>query len=82
MPPRGRVATVAQTAEQLICNQRVGGSIPLGGSMKVFWKISGEVPEWLKGTGCKPVGVAYGGSNPPLSTGFLFLIFWAGVAQW
>ncbi len=28
----------------------------------------GEVPEWPKGTGCKPVGVAYGGSNPPLST--------------
>jgi hypothetical protein len=30
--------------------------------------INGEVPEWPKGTGCKPVGVAYGGSNPPLST--------------
>ena len=28
----------------------------------------GEVPEWPKGTGCKPVGFAYGGSNPPLST--------------
>ena len=28
----------------------------------------GEVPEWPKGTGCKPVGSAYGGSNPPLST--------------
>jgi hypothetical protein len=26
-------ATVAQQAEQLICNQRVGGSIPFGGSM-------------------------------------------------
>jgi hypothetical protein len=25
-------ATVAQQAEQLICNQRVGGSIPFGGS--------------------------------------------------
>jgi hypothetical protein len=22
------------------------------------------VPEWLKGTGCKPVGSAYVGSNP------------------
>jgi hypothetical protein len=22
------------------------------------------VPEWLKGTGCKPVGIAYVGSNP------------------
>jgi hypothetical protein len=28
----------------------------------------GEVPEWPKGTGCKPVGSAFGGSNPPLST--------------
>jgi hypothetical protein len=27
-----RIATVAQMAEQLICNQRVGGSIPFGGS--------------------------------------------------
>ena len=24
----------------------------------------GGVPEWLKGTGCKPVGYAYHGSNP------------------
>ncbi len=29
-------ATVAQLAEQLICNQRVGGSIPFGGSMERF----------------------------------------------
>src|SRR5205823_1342125 len=26
------------------------------------------VPEWPKGTGCKPVGSAYGGSNPPAPT--------------
>jgi hypothetical protein len=26
------------------------------------------VPEWPKGTGCKPVGVAFGGSNPPRPT--------------
>ena len=25
----------------------------------------GGVPERPKGTGCKPVGSAYGGSNPP-----------------
>jgi hypothetical protein len=30
--------------------------------------ISGGVPEWLKGTGCKPVGYAYVGSNPTPST--------------
>ena len=28
----------------------------------------GGVPEWLKGTGCKPVGYAYVGSNPTSST--------------
>ena len=26
------------------------------------------MPEWLKGAGCKPVGLAYVGSNPTLST--------------
>ena len=29
---------------------------------------SGSVPEWPKGAGCKPVGIAYGGSNPPRPT--------------
>ena len=28
----------------------------------------GEVPEWLKGTDCKSVGLAYAGSKPALST--------------
>jgi hypothetical protein len=59
-------ATVAQQAEQLICNQRVGGSIPFGGSM--FTICRGEVPEWPKGADCKSAGAAFGGSNPPLST--------------
>ena len=30
--------------------------------------VSGELPEWLKGAGCKPAGAAYGGSNPSLPT--------------
>ena len=30
--------------------------------------IVGSVPEWLKGTGCKPVGYAYLGSNPSAPT--------------
>ena len=34
------------------------------------------MPEWLKGTGCKPVGYAYLGSNPSAPT-----IFLACVAQ-
>ncbi len=28
----------------------------------------GGVPEWSKGTDCKSVGDAFGGSNPPPST--------------
>jgi hypothetical protein len=61
-----RDATVAQQAEQLICNQRVGGSIPFGGSRSSTRR--GEVPEWPKGADCKSAGAAFGGSNPPLST--------------
>ena len=30
--------------------------------------LHGGVPERPKGTGCKPVGSAYGGSNPPAPT--------------
>jgi hypothetical protein len=66
--------------EQLICNQQVGGSIPLIGSSayqtSVFlsstylcW-FSGEVPERSKGADCKSVGAAFGGSNPPLPTAY------------
>ena len=52
-------------AEQLICNQWVGGSIPFAGSMM---DSVGEVPERSKGADCKSAGSAFGGSNPPLST--------------
>src|SRR3954465_12282272 len=31
-------------------------------------RAPGGVPERPKGTGCKPVGSAYGGSNPPAPT--------------
>jgi hypothetical protein len=57
-------ASVAQQAEQLICNQWVGGSIPFAG-----FKMDtlGEVPERSKGADCKSAGSAFGGSNPPLS---------------
>lgn len=30
--------------------------------------IYGQVPEWPKGTDCKSVSSAFGGSNPPLPT--------------
>ena len=29
---------------------------------------TGQVPKWLKGTDCKSVGDAFGGSNPSLPT--------------
>jgi hypothetical protein len=67
-------ATVAQMVEQLICNQRVGGSIPFGGSRLTARR--GEVPERPKGADCKSAGEAFGGSNPPLSTSkFCFIFF-------
>ena len=56
------LATIAQLVERLICNQLVAGSTPAGGSK------TGEVPERSKGTDCKSVGEAFGGSNPPLPT--------------
>jgi hypothetical protein len=62
-------AGVAQLAEQLICNQQVGGSIPFTSSILYFITSSyGGVPEWPKGADCKSVVVDFGGSNPPSST--------------
>ena len=34
--------------------------------------LAGGVPEWPKGTDCKSVGTAFGGSNPPPSTIIFF----------
>ena len=53
-------------------------------------KLSGGVPEWLKGTDCKSVGYAYVGSNPTPSTNQRLASATreettppkAGVAQW
>jgi hypothetical protein len=69
--------------EQLICNQQVGGSIPLIGSSAYqnareavsivspsCGCFQGEVPERSKGADCKSVGAAFGGSNPPLPTAY------------
>ena len=65
------LASVAQVVELLICNQWVGGSNPSAGSIC----DSGGVPEWPKGTDCKSVGDAFGGSNPPPTT-ILFKVSW------
>ena len=37
-------------------------------SLAPYMKYSGGVPEWSKGTDCKSVGEAFGGSNPPPTT--------------
>ena len=34
--------------------------------------VFGGVPEWPKGADCKSAGSAFGGSNPPPSTIFIF----------
>ena len=52
---------------------RYGGNLPeVSGSLKstheLYAVTHGSVPEWLKGTGCKPVGSAYLGSNPSAPT--------------
>jgi hypothetical protein len=59
-------AGVAQSVEQLICNQQVAGSSPIASSSLSF--VTGGVPERPKGADCKSAGGAYGGSNPPPST--------------
>ena len=48
----------------------------------VFSQNFGEGPEWPKGTDCKSVGSAFGGSNPPLPILINFrLVELAGIAQ-
>ena len=60
-------ARVAQLVERLTCNEDVAGSTPVSGSIGKNY-LSGGVPEWSKGTDCKSVGEAFGGSNPPPTT--------------
>ena len=74
-----RSAGVAQLVEHLICNEVVGGSSPFA-SLNVSrprrasaFQFCGGVPERSKGTDCKSVGDAFGGSNPPPSTIQMFL---------
>ncbi len=42
--------------------------VALHGVEATMLRLRGGVPERPKGTGCKPVGSAYGGSNPPAPT--------------
>ena len=46
-----------------------------------FIRYYGEVPEWPKGTDCRSVGVAFGGSNPPLPIFYgLWVLLCIGVS--
>ena len=55
------------------CSVRIGAS-PIAENVSARPRLQcaspGGVPERPKGTGCKPVGSAYGGSNPPAPTTF------------
>ena len=63
---REKCAGVAQLAEQLICNQQVGGSNPSTSS--TTQTSYGGIPERPKGADCKSVVTDFGGPNPPSPT--------------
>ena len=75
------LASVAQPVEQLICNQRVGGSNPFAGSgleRRLSLKgtaIAGRYQSGQMGRAVNPLRQRFGGSNPSLP------IFNAGIAQ-
>ena len=82
-------AGVAQPVEQLTCNQQVGGSIPFASSSNLNILFCGGLPEWLKGTGCKPVGeslrwfksIAHHQFDINHGNSFIIYSLCAGVAQ-
>ena len=63
-------ATVAQLVEQLICNQSVGGSSPLGGSLMIYppKNFRGRCPSGQREQTVNLPAYAFGGSNPSLPT--------------
>ncbi len=81
---RGRVDRPRGLATQLLLERiphgvaAKGGTDPLKSrlpllpyvSVRGMWSsgVRGGVPERPKGAGCKPAGLAYGGSNPPAPT--------------
>lgn len=75
------IASVAQPVEQLICNQRVGGSSPFAGSgleCRLSLRgmaIAGRYQSGQMGRAVNPLRERFGGSNPSLP------IFKAGIAQ-
>jgi hypothetical protein len=65
--PRFDYASVAQLVEQLICNQRVGGSNPLAGfDTDCLVRYTGRYQSGQMGRAVNPLGRPFGGSNPSL----------------
>ena len=66
------IASVAQSVEQLICNQRVGGSNPFAGSGidhrlgLIVMIIMGRYQSGQMGRAVNPLRRRFGGSNPSL----------------
>ncbi len=65
------IASVAQSVEQLICNQRVGGSNPFAGSEKIrsFFEADNKMGRYQSGQmgrAVNPLRKRFGGSNPSL----------------
>lgn len=66
------IASVAQPVEQLICNQRVGGSNPFAGSginsrpQLIGKLIMGRYQSGQMGRAVNPLRERFGGSNPSL----------------
>ena len=62
-PGRGRLPLASRRLDERlrVAHRPPSGAVGAG-------RTDGSVPEWPKGTGCKPVGSAYSGSNPLLPT--------------
>ena len=63
-----RDAGIAQSVEQLICNQQVGGSSPSTSSTQFHIVHMGEFPSGQWGQTVNLLRDRFGGSNPPSPT--------------
>ena len=65
------LAGVAQSVEHLFCKQAVAGSSPFASSSLNSCVISEGFPSGQREQTVNLPALAYGGSNPPPSTGYL-----------
>ena len=65
----GRVPAIWRSQGYRCLLKSVGRLLPyVSAGGERFSSVRGGVPERPKGAGCKPAGLAYGGSNPPAPT--------------